>query len=45
MCIRDSANAFVTVSSVSEVLGEGFSHLTDENLKLLREKKIKKRSI
>lgn len=39
------ANAFVTVSSVSEVLGEGFSHLTDENLKLLREKKIKKRSI
>lgn len=35
--------AFVTVSTVSEVLGEGFSQINDENLKLLKEKKIKRK--
>ncbi|MCI5996994.1 MAG: YitT family protein [Peptoniphilaceae bacterium] len=39
-------SAFVNVSTISEVLGEGFSHLTDESLKLLKEKnKTRNRSV
>lgn len=36
-------NSFVTVSTVSEVLGEGFSYLSDENLKILKQKNIKRK--
>ena len=40
------ADAFVTVATVSEVLGEGFSQLNDANLKVLKDKnKTKNRTL
>lgn len=37
------SNAFVNVATVSEVSGEGFSYLTDDNLRVLKEKnKVRK---
>lgn len=38
-------NAFVTVSTIGEVLGEGFSQLNDESKKVLKEKNVKSRSV
>ena len=37
------SNAFVNVATVSEVSGEGFSYLTEDNLRVLKEKnKVRK---